>query len=275
MLRSLVLILLIVNAAFFAWSQGWLNQMVGVQPNAQHEPQRLSQQIHADKIVVLAPKGADDTTDKPNEYDADSSSPGSNTVASTAASEASAVASAATSTATPASAAGSTPGTAIVASSSSDDGKDSKCVEAGPFNATEFASAEANVRHVLPAGSWSSNTVSIQGLWLVYMGPYSDADMLERKQAELRRIKGLNFEEVRTPANLAMGISLGRYNKQDDADAALVSFRNRGIRTAKVVNVRPTMDVQVLKVPKASVSMQVALAGLKLPQGKGFSACRP
>lgn len=275
MLRSLVLILLIVNAAFFAWSQGWLNQMVGVQPNAQHEPQRLSQQIHADKIVVLAPKGADDATDKPNEYEADSSLPGSNTVASAAASEASAVASAATSTATPASTASSTPGKAAVASASSDDSKDSKCVEAGPFNATEFASAEANVRHVLPAGSWSSNTVSIQGLWLVYMGPYSDADMLERKQAELRRIKGLNFEEVRTPANLAMGISLGRYNKQDDADAALVSFRNRGIRTAKVVNVRPTMDVQVLKVPKASVSMQVALAGLKLPQGKGFSACRP
>lgn len=276
MLRSLVLILLIVNAAFFAWSQGWLNQMVGVQPNAQHEPQRLSQQIHADKIVVLAPKGADDATDKPSEYDADSSSPGANAVASAAASEAAAVASAATSTATPASgAASSTPGTATVASSSSDDGKDSKCVEAGPFNATEFASAEANVRHVLPAGSWSGNTVAIQGLWLVYMGPYSDADMLERKQAELRRIKGLNFEEVRTPANLAMGISLGRYNRQEDADAALVTFRNRGIRTAKVVNVRPTMDVQVLKVPKASVSMQVALAGLKLPQGKGFSACRP
>jgi hypothetical protein len=275
MLRSLVLILLIVNAAFFAWSQGWLNQMVGVQPNAQHEPQRLSQQIHADKIVVLAPKGADDATDKLGEYDADGSSPGANTVASAAASEAAAVASAATSTATTASAAGSMPGKATVASSSSDDSKDSKCVEAGPFSATEFASAEANVRHVLPAGSWSGNTVSIQGLWLVYMGPYSDADMLERKQAELRRIKGLNFEEVRTPANLAMGISLGRYNKQDDADAALVTFRNRGIRTAKVVNVRPTMDVQVLKVPKASVSMQVALAGLKLPQGKGFSACRP
>lgn len=279
MLRSLVLILLIVNAAFFAWSQGWLNQMVGVQPNAQHEPQRLSQQIHADKIVVLAPKGADEASDKSGEHDAVSSSPGANTVASVAASEAAAVAptatSAATSTATPASAAGSTPGKATVASSSSDDSKDSKCVEAGPFSAAEFASAEANVRHVLPAGSWSGNTVSIQGLWLVYMGPYSDADMLERKQAELRRIKGLNFEEVRTPANLAMGISLGRYNKQDDADAALVSFRNRGIRTAKVVNVRPTMDVQVLKVPKASVSMQVALAGLKLPQGKGFSACRP
>lgn len=280
MLRSLVLILLIVNAAFFAWSQGWLNQMVGVQPNAQHEPQRLSQQIHADKIVVLAPKDADEATDKHGEYDAGHSSPGANAVASAAASEAVAVSSGATSaatpTATPASAAvGSTPGTATVASSSSDDSKDSKCVEAGPFNATEFANAESNVRHVLPAGSWSSNTVSIQGLWLVYMGPYSDADMLERKQAELRRIKGLNFEEVRTPANLAMGISLGRYNKQDDADAALVAFRNRGIRTAKVVNVRPTMDVQVLKVPKASVSMQVALAGLKLPQGKGFSACRP
>lgn len=283
MLRSLVLILLIVNGAFFAWSQGWLNQMVGVQPDAQHEPHRLSKQVNADKIVVLAPKGATSAAQAhgpaaPGLPDAApaSSASGASTPASTDAS-ASSVAAAASSAAPSAAAttkAQANAGSGAGSTTGAGNG-DTKCVEAGPFNAGEFASAEASVKGALPSGSWSSQTVAIQGLWLVYMGPYADADMLERKQSELRRIKGLSFEEVRTPANLALGISLGRYNKQDDADAALATFRNRGIRTARVVVVRPTMDVQVLRVAKASVSMQVALAGLKLPQGKGFSACRP
>lgn len=261
MLRSLVLILLIVNAAFFAWSQGWLNQLVGVQPDAQHEPQRLSQQIHADKIVVLP--AASSTGDK-----ARHGGPVGAPDAASAAASAMAAASAASAAVDAASAAG--PAVATAASN-----KDMKCVEAGPFSAAEYAGVEAHVRAALPSGSWNSRTVAIQGLWLVYMGPYADADMLGRKQTELRRIKGLNFEEVRTPANLAQGISLGRYTRLEEAEAGLNVLRNRGIRTARIVNLRPSMEVQVLKVPHATVNMQVALAGMKLPQGKGFSPCRP
>lgn len=271
MLRSLVLILLIVNAAFFAWSQGWLNQIVGVQPDAQHEPQRMGQQIQADKIVVQTP-GAARAAKAPQKSGiaaADAMSIASTPTAGASASSAPA------SVATMAQAAApSSPTTAAQASPTADN-KDTKCVEAGPFSASEYASLEANLKPVLPAGSWGSRTVAIQGLWLVYMGPYVDADMLERKQAELRRIRGLNFEEVRTPANLALGISLGRFNRQEDADAGLIAMRNRGIRTARIVNVRPAMEVQVLRVPRASVGMQVTLASMKLPQGKGFSACRP
>ena len=266
MLRSLVLILKIVNAAFFAWSQGWLNQLVGVQPDAQHEPQRMGQQIHADKITVLTP-GSSKAEKGSHKTGAATSEP------MTAASAASAPASA---TSAPSMVA-SSPSTPALAKTSPNatDSKDTKCVEAGPFNATEYSSLEANLKPVLPAGSWGSRTVAIQGLWLVYMGPYADADMLERKQAELRRIKGLSFEEVRTPAHLALGIALGRFNKQEDADAGLNAMRNRGIRTARIVTVRPAMEVQVLRVPRASVGMQVTLASMKLPQGKGFSACRP
>lgn len=273
MLRSLVLILLIVNAAFFAWSKGWLNQIVGVQPDAQHEPQRMAQQIHADKIVVQVPGAAkaDKAARKGSAAAADVAS---------AANAASGPASGASATSLPAYAASSTPTaasspTVAAKATPAADSKDTKCVEAGPFNASEYAGLEANLKPILPAGSWSSRTVAIQGLWLVYMGPYADADMLERKQAELRRIKGLNFEEVRTPAHLALGIALGRFNKQDDAEAGLTTMRNRGIRTARIVNVRPNMEVQVLRVPRASVGMQVTLASMKLPQGKGFSACRP
>jgi hypothetical protein len=257
MLRSLVLILLIVNATFYAWSHGWLNKVVGVQPDAQHEPQRLAQQINADKIKVATPPAADD---KPGHTDTKP--------AADAASGASAVAASA---AEAASAAGTAASTTEAAASADANGI---CVEAGPFNANESATVEALLKPILPAGSWSSHAVAIQGLWLVYMGPYNDGDMLERKQAELRRIKGLNFEEVRTPASLAQGISLGRYNRQEDAEAGLNVLRSRGIRTARVVNIRPNMDVQVVRVAHATVKMQVNLAGLKMPQGKGFTACR-
>jgi hypothetical protein len=265
MLRSLVLILLIVNAALFAWSQGWLNKVVGVQPDAQHEPQRMARQIHADKIVVRPPKSAS-PSGRTAEGQAQGTSPDEANTSSTP------VATPASAASTAGSTASSGPLAAVTAASA---GKDSKCVEAGPFSAAEYAGAESAVRAVLPAGSWNSHTVAIQGLWLVYMGPYRDPDMFERKQVELRRIKGLNFEEVRTPANLAPGISLGRFTRIEDAEAGLAAMRNRGIRTARIVNLRPAAEVQVLKVPQASVGMQVALAGLKLPQGKGFSACRP
>ncbi|MBI2733862.1 MAG: hypothetical protein HYX44_11340 [Aquabacterium sp.] len=274
MLRSLVLILLIVNAAFFAWSQGWLNQMVGVRPDGQHEPERLGKQIHADKIVVLAAGTA--ASDKARHANSGGTAEAASAPASAAdvASAASAAMESATAVNAPASNASAT-SAASQALASAAGHKDMKCVEAGPFSTSEYASVEASVRAALPAGSWSSRTVAIQGLWLVYMGPYADADMLERKQAELHRIKGLSFEEVRSPANLAQGIALGRYTRLEDAEAGLTAMRNRGIRTARIVTVRPAMEVQVLKVPRATVSMQVTLAGMKLPQGKGFSPCRP
>lgn len=280
MLRSLVLILLIVNAAFFAWSKGWLNQIVGVQPDAQHELQRMGQQIHADKIVVLAPGSAkaDKAARKAGATPADAMSGASaaNAAASSAASAPSPATSPAASTASisPPQALA-TPNVSKASPSTATDSKDTKCVEAGPFNASEYASLEANLKPILPAGSWGSRTVAIQGMWLVYMGPYADAEQLARKQEELRRIKGLDFEVVRTPANLAQGISLGRFSKRDNADNQLEMLRTRGIRTARIVTLRPPMELQVLRVPRADVDTQVKLAGVKLPQGKEFTACRP
>lgn len=126
---------------------------------------------------------------------------------------------------------------------------------------------------VLPKGAWTTQAVAVPGLWFVYMGPYPDAETLERKQAELRRIKPLNFEEVRSPSSLAMGFSLGRYGSEDQADAALESLRLRGVRTARVVNARPPMSLTVLKVAQATGAAQARLSELSLPAGKAFKAC--
>lgn len=282
MLRSLVLILLIVNAVFLAWSQGWLNQVIGVQPNAQHEPQRMAQQVHADKIVVLGQQATDpaggSASAVPPVGDVPAASGAALGAASVAASSASS-ASSAPGNAWPLPASAPSADVSNAAATTQAGGASAApaaglCLEAGPFSASEYASVDALLKPVLPAGTWASQTVLIQGLWLVYMGPYADADMLERKQVELRRIRGLNFEEVRTPASLAQGLSLGRYTKLEDAEAALNTLRIRGIRTARIVTIRPNMEVQVVRVARATVDMQVSLSGIKLPQGKGFTACR-
>lgn len=52
MLRLSVLLLLLANAAYFAWSQGLLSAL-GVAPASQSEPHRMQQQIRPESIRVL------------------------------------------------------------------------------------------------------------------------------------------------------------------------------------------------------------------------------
>ena len=222
MLRSLVLVLLLVNAGFYAWTHGWLNSVVGVQADAQHEPQRLNQQVHPERLIVL-PQGA-----------------------ASRAEAASAVAAA----------------NAPI------------CLEAGPFDSAETAQATGSLASVLPAGSWTNNTVSLPGEYLVYMGPYPDPEMYARKIMEIKRMRSVTLEEVQSPPALARGLSLGRFNRQDEAVAALEAWKARGIRTARVVTARPPMELQMVRVPQADARTQTALGSVKLPAGKSFSVCQ-
>jgi len=57
MLRLAVLILLLANAAYFAWSQNLLAPW-GIAPAQQSEPQRMSQQIRPQLLRILAPDEA-------------------------------------------------------------------------------------------------------------------------------------------------------------------------------------------------------------------------
>lgn len=53
MLRLLVLLLVLLNAAYFAWSQGML-RAYGWAPAEQREPQRLTQQIRPEAVHILS-----------------------------------------------------------------------------------------------------------------------------------------------------------------------------------------------------------------------------
>lgn len=64
MLRLTALALLLANAAWFAWSQGWL-QPWGLGPGQQAEPHRLQQQIRPEAVRVLTPEEAQQLTQTP------------------------------------------------------------------------------------------------------------------------------------------------------------------------------------------------------------------
>lgn len=251
MLRALVLVLILANVGFFAWREGWLGDSLS-NPQAGREPYRMKAQVHPDRLLILPPAAAAssseaETAPRSDDDAANVGAPASGASVPTSAASASA---------------------AFVSANPSP-----VCLEAGPFTQAEQRQVTPQLAP-LPGGSWSSQNVAVQGLWLVYMGPFGDQDSYERKQVELRRIRGLNFEEVRSPANLAMGLSLGRYNQENQAQAALETLRQRGIRTARVVTVRAAQDLTVVRVPQAGLAVQRVLAGLSLPTGKGFGACK-
>lgn len=251
MLRPLVLTLLIVNLGFFAWTHGWLRAWVGLPPEGQREPQRLSAQLSAEQIEVLEP---------------------GDTARNHALRRRPAPSASAAAASVPVSAASATEGATsepdAMASASP-----ALCVEAGPFNPEDAATVDKTLRPLLPSGSWTRQSIAIGGQWMVYMGPYNDEELYDRKVAELKRIKGLNFDEVRN-GPYAKGLSLGRFGSEADAETRLGSLKQRGVRTGRVVTVRPAGQVQYLRVAQANVAMQLTLSGLKLPQGKSFTACR-
>jgi len=56
MLRWLVLILLLINALFFGWTRGWLDDIVGLKARGDREPERIARQSHPEMITLLKPQ---------------------------------------------------------------------------------------------------------------------------------------------------------------------------------------------------------------------------
>lgn len=57
MLRLLALLLLLANALFFAWTERWLDPLLG--PSAhEREPERVARQLHPDAVKLLPPEAA-------------------------------------------------------------------------------------------------------------------------------------------------------------------------------------------------------------------------
>lgn len=221
MLRFFVLVLLLLNGVYFAWSQGLL-QAYGYAPAQQTESQRLHQQIKPEALQLLtAPEqlrlaeAAPRVTQKPPE-----------------------------------------------------------CLQAGMFDEAQSTVLRRALESAdLPAGAWVLDAVVTPARWIVYMGKYPSAEALARKRAELASLN-LKFEPLTNPA-LQLGLSLGRFDTQAGANAALVALNRRGVRTAQVALEHAEVRGTQLRLPAADDALRVKLEALKpVLAGKAWSPCQ-
>ena len=56
MMRVLILVLLLANLGFYAWTQGWLDPVTGVRAMGDREPERLARQVSPENIRILPPQ---------------------------------------------------------------------------------------------------------------------------------------------------------------------------------------------------------------------------
>jgi len=188
--------LLAVNAGLFAYGKGYLGHFSG----NEREPQRLSNQLNADKLVIIP-------EDKANNASA---------AAASAAVTASASAGAAA-TAKPAA-------------------EVQACVEIASFvlaDARRFETVLAPLklgdrqsRHNLPGSEISS--------YVVYIPPQGSKEGADRKAAELRALGVHSYFIMSDNTPLRWAISLGVFKTETAAQNQLAALMKQGVRTAKI-----------------------------------------
>lgn len=235
MLRLAVIVLLLANAGYYAWSQGYLRPW-GWAPQEQAEPQRMDQQIRPETLQIL----------KVNPGKTSSSAPVPPPTTAPAATSA-APSDTPTPTADPA-----------------------ECLQAGVFDERQAEALRAAAAG-LPQGSWALEPTPIAGRWMVYMGRFEDLETLDRKRAELRARK---VDHDRAGGTLEFGLSLGRFTTKEAAERELTNLGTKGVRTARVVQERPDAPGFTLRLPAVNDALRPQLDALRSAMaGKTLRSC--
>lgn len=244
MLRALVAVLLLANLGFWLWSAGALESL-GWAPTRERDPARLALQVGAETVRVL-PAGS--------------------------------VIAAASSPAPATAAAGASP-----ASAASAEVRDplSQCLETGPLASAALASAErALLAGGIAEGSWTRRSIEQPAQYGVVLGPFNSNEALRNKREEIARLR-LPLEAVSLPSATAgepaqPGLALGRYASRAAADSALASYSQRGVRTARVLALRPASSEVQLRMDSTTPAQAQQLRALSVElAGAAFAPCAP
>jgi hypothetical protein len=258
MLRLLVLLLVLANAAYFAWTKNLLAPY-GFSPASQSEPQRMTQQLRPEAMRITVPPQAADRTGTPALPAA--LSPASATMPVNAS---------LTTTSGGTTATVSAP--LAAASRPNLPSGPAECLQAGLFNEEQTVVLRDRLQSTLPPNSWVLENIAEPGRWMVYMGKYSDADALEKKRSELRRLR-VSFEPL---GNAAMepGLSLGSFPSRAEADAHIARITKQGVRTAKVIQTVTEARGQKLRLPAVDAALRPQLETIKpFLAGKPLKTC--
>lgn len=148
------------------------------------------------------------------------------------------------------------------------------CLEAGPFPEADLGVTEAALLGAgVPASAWTRRNVPPTPAYAVYMGRFAEGAALRTKEEELRR-RGLPFEVLQAPPELAPGLVLSRHEDEAAAGRALAALADKGVRTARVVPLPAPAQVW-LRAENAEGAVRARLSALKPPLiGVPFGPCR-
>lgn len=150
MLRFALFVLLIANAGYLAWSQGWMATL-GWEPAAQSEPYRLKQQVRPEVLSIV-----------PTSATSPDTLPSAPSTVATAPSE---------------------PVEEILPEVTT-------CLQSESMDEAQSKKLQTALRNSdLPPQSWEIVSSPISGRWMVYLGKFPNETALEKRRAELRSRK--------------------------------------------------------------------------------------
>jgi hypothetical protein len=134
-----------------------------------------------------------------------------------------------------------------------------QCLQAGPLSAEQTDLLRKVLTSATPGLRWQLSALPPR--WIIYMGKYSNPELLARKRAEVQAL-GLSPEAPGVPA-LEPGISLGGFDSRAQAEAGLSALVRKGLHTAHVVQERENGQWQVLRLPEVRESQKPVLEELR------------
>ena len=156
MLRLSLLALLLANAGYFAWTQGWMASL-GWQPDTQSEAFRVKQQIRPEAVQIGTP----------------SATKGKAAAASNAA-----------------------PAAAVDPQLQAMADAPGRCWQVGNFDDKQVLALRSALQDAdLPPGTWELQTAAVTGRWMVYLGKFPNAEAMDIRRAELRQ-KGVSYDRA-------------------------------------------------------------------------------
>lgn len=247
MLRLVIWLLVLANAGYFAWTQGYLAPL-GLAPVEQREPERLQAQLKPEALRLLnGPRAEAPVPAQPAPPPvAPQAAPGVE-------------------------AAPAEPAVAEAEASAPPPPPPTRCWVAGGFTPPQAEALRAALAGTgLSRSGWQLNETRTGGRWVVYMGRYNE-EQLDKKRAELRLLD-VPFRTL--PPPLGPGLALGTYSSEEAAQQGLQDVGKKGVRTARVVQERAEGAVWTLRLPAVTDAQRDMIAGLGAAlAGKRLQAC--
>ncbi|MEG0921915.1 MAG: SPOR domain-containing protein [Comamonas sp.] len=260
MIRFAIVLLLLANAGYYAFSHGMLRSL-GWAPHNPSEPERLQQQVKPDELRILSTQELEQVQklqaqSTPAEAQRSTSEPAPVAIAE------------ADKPIVESEKVAEKPAEKPVDKPEKPEKKE--CLTAGSFDAKQVESLRLQLAK-LPEGSWKLDSSTTNGRWMVYVGKFSSQEALDKRRDELRAME-ISTDRARVVA-LEPGISLGRFSTEEAAERHLATMGKKGVSGAKVVIDRPEITSYTLRLPKVDTATKKRVQSWHIMDGKDLQAC--